>query len=58
MNLWSTVRTVLWGFLGVRSAQGRDSDTEQANVFAIVFVAFVALTVFVTVLMAVVHFII
>lgn len=58
MKMWSTVRTVLWSFLGVRSALGRDRDTEQANIFAIVFVAFVAVTVFVAGLMAVVHFII
>ena len=58
MSLLRTVKTVLWSFIGIRKKSGYEEDLGKANPFAIIAVALVAVAVFVSGLIAVVHWVV
>ena len=58
MSLLRTVKTVLWSFIGIRRKSAYEEDLGKANPFAIIAVALVAVAVFVSGLIAVVHWVV
>ena len=58
MSPLRTVRTVLWSFVGIRKKSAHEEDLGQANPFAIIAVALVAVLLFVVGLIALVNWIV
>ena len=58
MSLTRTVKTVLWSFIGIRKKSEYEEDLGQANPFAIIAVALVAVALFVGGLIALVNWIV
>ena len=58
MSLVRTVKTVLWSFIGIRKRSEYEDDLGQANPFAIIAVALVAVALFVGGLIALVNWIV
>jgi len=58
VSLLRTVRTVLWSFVGIRKKSEYEQDLGQANPFAIIAVALVAVLVFVVGLIALVNWVV
>ena len=56
--MFSTIKAVLWGFLGVRSQRGFDKDKKTLNPMSIVAVGFVFCILFVASLMILVNVIV
>jgi hypothetical protein len=53
-----TVQAVLWSFVGLRSRQGFEKDTQQLNPIHVVMVGFAAVLVFIGILAGVVHWVV
>ena len=45
--MWNTVKAVLWGFLGIRSNKGYESDQQKLKVQHVIAVGFFCALVFV-----------
>jgi len=57
MNVVRTVKAVLWSFIGIRRGSESREDMGKLNPFAIVAVALVLVALFVTALVALVHWV-
>jgi hypothetical protein len=55
--VWNTFKAVLWGFLGIRSAQGYDEDRNKLKLQHVVIVGVVCALIFVATLLMLVKFI-
>jgi hypothetical protein len=58
MNLWRTVRAVLWSFVGIRKRSEYEEDLGRLNPFHIIAVALAAVALFVAGLIGLVHWIV
>ena len=45
--MWNAFKAVLWGFLGIRSSKGYESDQKKLKIQHVVAVGFVCALVFV-----------
>ena len=45
--MWSAIKAVLWGFLGIRSSKGYESDQKKLKIQHVVAVGLVCALVFV-----------
>ena len=45
--MWNTIKAVLWGFLGIRSSKGYESDQKKLKIQHVVAVGLVCALVFV-----------
>ena len=45
--MWNAIRAVLWGFLGIRSSKGYESDQKKLKIQHVVAVGLVCALVFV-----------
>ena len=57
MKLLRTVKAVLWSFIGIRRKSDYQEDLGKLNPFHVIAVAFVAVAVFVTGLIALVNWV-
>lgn len=45
--MWNTIKAVLWGFLGIRSGEGYESDQKKLKIQNVIAVGVVCALVFV-----------
>jgi hypothetical protein len=57
MKFLSTIKAVLWSFIGIRKRSGFEEDLGKLNPFAVIAVALVLVALFVTGLITLVHFV-
>ncbi|HTH80324.1 MAG TPA: DUF2970 domain-containing protein [Ramlibacter sp.] len=57
MKFLSTIKAVLWSFIGIRKRSGYEEDLGKLNPFAVIAVALVLVALFVTGLITLVHFV-
>jgi len=57
-SFWQTVRAVGWSFFGIRKSSGYRDDLAKLNPLHIITVAFVAVVLFVTALILLVHWVV
>jgi hypothetical protein len=58
VSILHTIKTVAWGFLGIRKRSGYEEDLGKVNPFALIAVALVAVVLFVGGLIALVNWIV
>lgn len=56
-GLLATVKAVLWSFFGIRKGKDYESDAANLNPVYVIIAAIVAVAVFISILLTIIHFV-